>query len=414
MTDASAPRSSGDPNSRSRKGSGAFQRTLARVVGAGMAGCFLAGASASPQRIVVIGDSTVCNYAASKYPWAGWGQVLSLYFKAGTVSVDNRAIGGRSSRSFIEDGHWASTLASLQKGDILLVQFGHNDRDFSKAERYTDTAAYKTYLGQYAREAREAGALPVFVTPMNMNTWNGQAVREVFTEGANNYRAAMIHAGADLKVPVLDLERKSKLLMDTLGQAYMTKFHFMGLDTGEYANYPDGASDGTHFQEMGSQENARMLVEEILRQSSDSTLGRLAPLAASLVPVVVQSNLSNGGVLTRSRVFPPGATVTLKVKPAAGKVFLGWADETGTLVSTAQRYTFVQTDKSRTFTARFQGGSTSLGSARPPELPRSAPEVDALGRIVTAQPKTSPIPGLGHFPHPMSTPATSGESDPRK
>lgn len=324
-----------------------------------MVGVVWAATTATPQRIVIIGDSTVCDYAASKYPQAGWGQVLKHYFQTGSVTVVNHAIGGRSTRSFIEGGRWATTLATLQKGDILMVQFGHNDRDYSKAERYTDTADYKKYLAQYANEARAKGAHPVFVTPMNMNTWNGTTVREVFTEGANNYRAAMIHAAAALKVPVLDLEKKSKLLMDTMGQAYMAKFHFLGLDAGEYANFPDGSSDGTHFQELGALENARMVTEEIARQSNDSILERLEPLLAPLYKVTVNTNLASGGTATRTRMYPKGATVTLKVKPASGKTFQYWMGTNGKNVATTQRHAFVQDTLERTFTAMFHGGSSA-------------------------------------------------------
>lgn len=320
-------------------------------------------AATAPRRIVVIGDSTVCNYAVGKHPWAGWGQELSLYFRNGSVAVVNNAIGGRSSRSFIEDGHWAATLASLGRGDILMVQFGHNDRDFSKTERYTDTTDYKKYLARYATEARSKGAHPVFVTPVNMNTWTGAAVREVFTENANDYRAAMIHAAAALDVPVLDLEKKSKLLMDTLGQAYMAKFHFMGLDTGEYPNYPTGNSDGTHFQETGSLENARMVAEEIARQSTDSVLSLLAPLLAPLRTVAVRSDLAAGGAVTRTRRYPAGATVTLKVKPASGKVFQYWADATGRKITDSLRHTFVADTLDHAFTAMFQGGSSEIVQA---------------------------------------------------
>lgn len=334
------------------------------AIGACLAGLAWA-ATATTQRIVIIGDSTVCNYAASKYPQTGWGQILSLYFKSGSVAVVNHAIGGRSSRSFIEDGHWATTLAALQPGDILMVQFGHNDRDFSKEERYTDTTNYKKYLGQYAREARAKGAHPVFVTPMNMNTWTGTAVREVFTEAANNYRIAMIHAAADNKVPVLDLEKKSKLLMDTLGQPYLASFHFLGLDAGEYPNFPDGVADGTHFQELGALENARMVVEEISRQPNDSILKLLAPLVAPLRTVTVEANLKDAGTLTRTRCYPKGAMVTLKVKPASGKVFQGWADEAGKVVSTATRYAFVMDTVDRKIVARFQGGTVSVQPTRP-------------------------------------------------
>lgn len=341
-----------------------------------LAGVVWAATTATPQRIVIIGDSTVCDYAASKYPQAGWGQVLKHYFKTGSVTIINHAIGGRSSRSFIEGGRWATTLATLQKGDILMVQFGHNDRD-TKPERYTDTAAYKKYLAQYANEARAKGAHPVFVTPMNMNTWNGTTVREVFTEGASNYRAAMIHAAAALKVPVLDLEKKSKLLMDTMGQAYMAKFHFLGLDAGEYPNFPDGSSDGTHFQELGALENARMVIEEIARQPNDSVLKLLEPILAPLYKVTVNTNLASGGTVTKTRYYPKGATVTLKVKPASGKTFQYWIDSKGRNVATARRYTFVQDTVEQAFTAMFQGGTSAAEHAS-----RALP-LRLSGRILT-------------------------------
>lgn len=341
-----------------------------------LAGIVWAASTATPQRIVIIGDSTVCDYAASKYPQTGWGQVLKHYFKTGSVTIINHAIGGRSSRSFIEEGRWATTLATLQKGDILMVQFGHNDRD-TKPERYTDTAAYKKNLAQYANEARAKGAHPVFVTPMNMNAWNGAVVREVFTEGANNYRGAMIHAAAALKVPVLDLEKKSKLLMDTLGQAYMAQFHFLGLDAGEYPNFPNGSSDGTHFQELGALENARMVTEEIARQPNDSILKLLEPLLAPLYKVTVNTNLASGGIVTKSRLYPKGATVTLKVKPASGKVFQSWIDSKGNSVETARRYVFVQDTLARTITAHFQGGTIGL------KQPSRSRALQLTGRVLT-------------------------------
>ena len=334
---------------------GDFMRKFILSLFAMLAFLLLCAATQSPQRIVIIGDSTVCNYASSAYPWAGWGQEIALYFNTGTVSVTNKAIGGRSSRSFYTDGHWASTLSALQSGDILMIQFGHNDRS-TDTSRYTDTLNYKMYLSKYITEARARGVHPILVTPMNMNTWTGTTVREVFCEGANNYRIAMIHVGDSLKVPVLDLEKKSKLLMDTMGQAYMTKFHFMGLDTGEYPNYPTGNVDGTHFQEVGSLENARMIVEEIGRQSTDSILKLLAPNIAPLYPVNITTNKAGAGTITKTRRFPLGATVTMKVKSAsASNVFAYWADSTGKSATTATRFTYVQVARATTWQAVWQG-----------------------------------------------------------
>ena len=334
-----------------------MKRTIV-VAALGIAAIALARTAAT-QRIFVIGDSTVCNYAASKYPWAGWGQELALFFKTGTVTVVNNALGGRSSKSFVTLGQWDGTISAIGAGDILMIQFGHNDRDNSKAERYADTATYRQYLTKYVTEARAKGAHPVFVTPTNMNTWTGTAVREVFCEGANDYRGAMIRTAKTLKVPVLDLEKKSKLLMDSCGQAYMAKFQFMGLDVGEYENYATGYSDGTHFQEMGSLANARMVVEEIERQPTDSILKLLAPLLAPRYAVSVKSTLASGDTITRSTMLPKGATMTAKVKAAKGKTFTYWLKD-GVKVGTDKRYTFVQDELPHALVAVYQG--TTVGA----------------------------------------------------
>jgi lysophospholipase L1-like esterase len=308
------------------------------------------------QRIVIIGDSTVMSYAASKYPMAGWGQVLGLYFKPGTVTVVNKAVGGRSSKSFATLGQWDGTLAELQAGDVLLIQFGHNDRSFSDTVRYADTATYRKYLTKYVAEARAKGAHPVFVTPMNMNTWSSAGGRRVFTEGANDYRGAMIRAGADLKVPVLDLELKSKQLMDSASTAWLAKFHFLGLDAGEYPNYSTGIADGTHFQEMGALANARMVSEEIARQPNDSILKLLAPHLAPTYAVTVKSTLPGGGdTLTRSTRLPAGAAVTVKIKPAKGRTFKHWLDEKGVVRTREKRLTYVQDASDHAFVALYEG-----------------------------------------------------------
>lgn len=324
------------------------------IVALGLAALVLARTTAV-QRIVLIGDSTVTNYAASKAPMAGWGMFLGLYFKPGTVTVLNKAVGGRSSKSFVTLGQWAGTLAELQAGDILMIQFGHNDRTFSDTTRYADTATYRQYLTKYVTEARAKGVHPVFVTPMNMNTWSSAGGRRVFTEGANDYRGAMIRAGKALRVPVLDLELKSKQLMDSASSIWLSKFHFLGLQAGEYPNYPNGISDGTHFQEMGALANARMVVEEISRQPTDSILKLLAPLVAPTYEVKVRSTLASGDTISRSTRLPVGAPVTVKVRPPAGKKFRHWRTEAGDSLTGALRYTFTMGAKDVSLLALYQG-----------------------------------------------------------
>lgn len=316
--------------------------------------------SSGRMKIYIIGDSTVCNYNASEYPMMGWGQVFASFFKSQSVEINNRAIGGRSSRKFYTEGRWEGIVAQLSEGDYVFIQFGHNDRDFSKADRYTDTADFKKYLRLYVEETRAKGAIPVLVSPMNMNAWNGDALREVFCEGANDYRGAMVEVATGLGVPFIDLEKRSAAFMRSVGKEYCTRFHFLGLEPGEYPNYPEGKADGTHFQEMGALANARMVAEGLAELSDDTSMKPLCDLLAPCVDVSVASNKQSGGIFTKTAAFPPGVTVTLKVIPSSGERFEGWVDQNGVMASSDRMYMFTLSDGPCSFTAQFEGGTTSL------------------------------------------------------
>ncbi|HEX2958108.1 MAG TPA: SGNH/GDSL hydrolase family protein [Chitinispirillaceae bacterium] len=292
-------------------------------------------------RITIIGDSTVCNYAASKYPQTGWGQVLGLFFNSGSVIINNKAIGGRSTRNFYQEGRWTEIVPTLQKGEYVFIQFGHNDRDYNKAERYTDTTDYKEYLRKYVNESRAKGAIPVLISPMNMNAWNGSSVREVFCEGANNYRGAMMNVVKELTVPFIDLEKKSVALQKRMGADYCAKFIYLGLEAKEYPNYPDGVSDGTHFQEMGANFMAKFVCEGINELKSNADMAKLAAQLKPQFKVNVIKGKSITGTATESgNTFPESASVTIKIRLASADKFTAWYESTGKKVSTVPLYTF--------------------------------------------------------------------------
>ena len=102
--------------------------------------------------IWLIGDSTVCNYSKSRYPQTGWGQMLPQYCKS-DVKVDNHAVGGRSTKSFIAEKRWDKVMAGLKKGDFLMIQFGHNDQKKKKPKVYAPSdSLYQTLLKKYGLE----------------------------------------------------------------------------------------------------------------------------------------------------------------------------------------------------------------------------------------------------------------------
>lgn len=93
----------------------------------------------------IASDSTAQTYDPYWDPQAGWGQMIDRYF-TGDVRFDNRAIGGRSSKTFITEGRLDDILRSIVPGDYLLIQFGHNDATISRPDRYASPEDYKGYL----------------------------------------------------------------------------------------------------------------------------------------------------------------------------------------------------------------------------------------------------------------------------
>ena len=314
-------------------------------------------------KIYLIGDSTVCNYKASDYPQTGWGQLLGSFFNA-NISITNNAIGGRSSRSFFEQGRWTTVKNALQAGDYVFIQFGHNDRDFSNDERYTSVADYKKYLTTFCNEAKAKGAIPVLVSPMVLNAWTGTTMRNVFTESGNDYRGGMLEVANTLNVAFVDLNMKSWNLYKTYGSAFNQRFLYKGFVAGEYPNYPAGITDGTHFQEMGSLSHCRMITEGIKALSARADMANLINNLKPLYTVSVSVNPATGvdSMTTKTATYPQGVTITLKTIPKAKSTFQKWNNASGTQVATTTLTTVVAGTAATSYTAIYKG-ATNVCSA---------------------------------------------------
>jgi lysophospholipase L1-like esterase len=118
------------------------------------------------RRVFIAGDSTASAYGPERAPREGWGQVLHSYLDK-TWEVRNHAQSGRSARSFIEQGWLDGIAKDLRKGDVLLIQFGHNDEKIEDPARYNEPLqAYPQWLMRYVSLARERGATPILITPV--------------------------------------------------------------------------------------------------------------------------------------------------------------------------------------------------------------------------------------------------------
>ncbi|MDE1914828.1 MAG: rhamnogalacturonan acetylesterase [Sphingomonadales bacterium] len=239
---------------------------------------------ATPPRILVAGDSTVQTYDVVHYPQAGWGQFLVCGLKPGAVVI-NRAIGGRSTKSFITEGRWDGMMAEMKPGDTVLIQFGHNDATKAKPERYADPAHYRDNLLRFIWQARGAGANPVLVTPVARRSFDeaGKS-RADFAD----YSAVMRELAASTNTPIIDLEGASRNMIDRMGPEGARKF-YMNLAAGAYPAFPQGQHDDTHFNELGARAMANLVAEQLsglsvpaagLVMSSRPDLERKTPLGS--------------------------------------------------------------------------------------------------------------------------------------
>jgi lysophospholipase L1-like esterase len=217
--------------------------------------------------IFLIGDSTVADYSLEsdyqdkRFPLNGWGQVFQSFFKkdslsrlknlikTDSVNVIDKAKGGRSTRTFFEEGRWTEVYKALKKNDIVMMQFGHNDAAVDKPERYVNLTGYKEFLRLYVNQTREKGAIPILITPVNRNyPWKDGKLANVHGE----YPNAVKEVAKELNVKLIDLTQLSIDNFTAKGQDYVTKNYFMNFDKGIYKAYPDGQKDNTHFQKEGA------------------------------------------------------------------------------------------------------------------------------------------------------------------
>lgn len=209
--------------------------------------------------IYLAGDSTVSDYPTTIFPRTGWGQMLPAMFDE-QVKIRNYAKPGRSSKSFIREGRLNWILNSIQKGDYLFIQFGHNDAKYRYQSLYTNpNTTYKTNLKKYIEGAREKGAFPVLITPVQKMSFSDQGIA---LETHGRYPDAMKALAREENVPLIDLSEMSKSLYQQLGPV-QTKKLFLWLKPGEYPNFPDGARDAIHFQKYGAEQIAQLVVKGI-------------------------------------------------------------------------------------------------------------------------------------------------------
>jgi lysophospholipase L1-like esterase len=200
--------------------------------------------SAGKPTVYLAGDSTVQTYSESQAPQQGWGQRLGEFFTSDVIIV-NKAMGGRSSKSYVTDGRLDEIVKLLKLGDYLFAQWGINDRYQSDTDRYTDPATtFRTYLKMYIDGARGKNAIPVLITP----TPRLDYVDGVFKNDFPDYCKAIKEVGAETHTPVIDLQTK--------GLEYYTSIGYDEVQS-------KISLDVLHFKTEGAHQMARLVAEGV-------------------------------------------------------------------------------------------------------------------------------------------------------
>jgi lysophospholipase L1-like esterase len=226
----------------------------------------------SKPKVIFVGDSTVKNGAGDggKGQW-GWGDQIASFFDAARIDVINRAHGGRSSRTFISGGEWDAVLDTLEKGDFVLIQFGHNDsspvNDTSRARgtirgvgeeteeidnlltgKHETVHSFGWYLRRYVAGAKAKGAVPVLVSPVPRKDFeNGRVKRN-----AEDYGLWARQVADAENAPFIDLNELSAAALDSVAASSGPR----ALD----AYFKD---DHTHSSLTGARMNAALVVKAI-------------------------------------------------------------------------------------------------------------------------------------------------------
>ena len=192
-------------------------------------------------------------------PERGWGMALPLFFSDNVV-IENHARNGRSTKSFLAEGRWASVYDKLKPGDYVFIQFGHNDEKKADTSRFTDPRTeYRTNLLRFVTEARSKGAIPVLMAPVARRHFNKDGEPEL-THG--DYPAVVRELAAEQNVPLIDAEKSSTQLLAKYGVEGSKKLYdWAGPDL--FSAAPGGKKDDTHFNSFGAIKIAQLVVADI-------------------------------------------------------------------------------------------------------------------------------------------------------
>ena len=233
--------------------------------------------------IFMIGDSTMANKnITGGNPERGWGMMLPGFFSE-EVRIDNHAVNGRSSKSFIDEGRWDKVISQVNKGDYVIIQFGHNDEK-PKEDRHTvPGTTFDANLRRFVNETRAKGGIPIlcnaivrrnFVRPLDASitkdTRHDAGETEPVQEGDTlfdthgAYLESPRNVAKELGVAFIDMNKITHDLVQGLGPVESKKL-FMWVAPNKVPAFPKGREDNTHLNVYGGRVVAGLAVDAIAK-----------------------------------------------------------------------------------------------------------------------------------------------------
>ncbi len=212
--------------------------------------------------IFLIGDSTMADKPLDENPERGWGQLFPQFLLPG-IQVQNHAMNGRSTKSFIKEGRWDTVMSRMRKGDYVLIQFGHNDQKVEDSNRSAPAhGLYKENLIRFVNDTRSKGGFPILITPVMRRKFDDKGK---FVDQHGDYPGVVKEVAAMLKVPMIDLHKSSEALIVKEG-VEGSKRLFLNIPAKHFKNYKGKEEDNTHFSEYGAASMASLVCESIANQ----------------------------------------------------------------------------------------------------------------------------------------------------
>lgn len=225
--------------------------------------------------IFMVGDSTMANKDISgDKQERGWGMMLMNYFDDAIV-VDNYAVNGRSSKSFIDEGRWKAVCEKIMPGDYVVIQFGHNDEKKDSLRHTVPGGSFDDNLRRFVRETRERGGIPILMNSVVRRNFSGSTTAvadddlrdntsknlsegDTLIDTHGEYLLSPRRVANEMKVIFIDANKITHDLEQKMGKEGSKKLHMI-FAPGQTPSLPEGRQDNTHYNIYGANVVASLL-----------------------------------------------------------------------------------------------------------------------------------------------------------